>query len=979
MLLVILTLLCCLLYLNQIGLPNFVKWPLQEKLRARGLDLEFTRMRWRWGYGIVAENVRFGRINEPASANVSVKQAQVQLDYLKLAHLRLQVKALVLHQGELSWESKLPDEPTRKLSLDNIQTELHLMPGDRWELDHFRAEFAGAHLQLSGTITNASTIRDWKMFQAKTPAPPGRLENRLRELTKTLDRIHFSSTPTLNLDVRGDALDLQSFTIRLNVNTPGADTPWGSVNDALLTLVLLPGSSNVLSHAEVNLEAASARTPWAAATNLFFKLNLLSSRADTNTVEADLNLFAANIETKWSQAGNARFSGQWKQAITNAIPMSGHGELVANQVRSPWATATQVTLTAGLETPDATASFPENWAWWTNLAPYALSWDCDIRQLQTSKLNVDQFACAGEWRAPVLSLNRVSSTLYGGKLTAVAGANVDTRSVSFKAASDFEIKKLAPLLNEEGRRWLTNVSWNHRPQLELAASAVLPGWTNLNAIGWREIRPSLRLDGYADLADGNVRGLQFSSVASHFSYSNLLWRLPDFTFRRAEGEVRLGLAAVESTGAYRCQLHSSIDPQALRPLFQTNHQAVFDMVYFTQPPVIDGELWGRWADPKSLGARGTVAITNFAFRGENVGWVQTGIEYTNLFVLCVAPHAESGPQHATATSVAVDIPARKIYLTNAYGSADPMVICRMIGPHIAAIMEPYHFTVPPSASVEGTIPMHDVEDADLHFDVKGGPFEWWKFKVPQVAGRVDWVGKQLNLRNMQSEFYRGTATGNAEFHFLDEGEARINFDVTATDADLHLLMNDLWGKTNHLEGRLTGRVSITDANTGDLGTVQGRGRLVLRDGLIWDIPVFGILSPVLDGIAPGVGLGSSRAREGSATFVITNGVARSDDLEIRASMMRLQYWGTVDYQSRVQAHAQAELLRDTWVVGRLLSYTLWPVSKIFEYRISGTLHEPKSDPVYFIPKVLLMPFHPLRTLKELAPESSSTTAPTPTR
>ena len=47
-LLVILALLGALIYLNQSGLPGFVKRPLLEKLRARGVDLEFSRLRLRW-------------------------------------------------------------------------------------------------------------------------------------------------------------------------------------------------------------------------------------------------------------------------------------------------------------------------------------------------------------------------------------------------------------------------------------------------------------------------------------------------------------------------------------------------------------------------------------------------------------------------------------------------------------------------------------------------------------------------------------------------------------------------------------------------------------------------------------------------------------------------------------------------------------------------------------------------------------------
>ena len=59
--------LLALLYLNQIGLPALIKRPLLEKLRAQGIDLQFSRLRLRWDRGIVAENVQFGRAAEPLS------------------------------------------------------------------------------------------------------------------------------------------------------------------------------------------------------------------------------------------------------------------------------------------------------------------------------------------------------------------------------------------------------------------------------------------------------------------------------------------------------------------------------------------------------------------------------------------------------------------------------------------------------------------------------------------------------------------------------------------------------------------------------------------------------------------------------------------------------------------------------------------------------------------------------------------------
>src|SRR5262245_58450929 len=78
--LVILLLLGAFVYLNQIGLPGLIKKPLIEKLRARGFDLQFSRLRLRWYQGIVAENVRFGRAGDPSSPQLTLSELKVSLD-----------------------------------------------------------------------------------------------------------------------------------------------------------------------------------------------------------------------------------------------------------------------------------------------------------------------------------------------------------------------------------------------------------------------------------------------------------------------------------------------------------------------------------------------------------------------------------------------------------------------------------------------------------------------------------------------------------------------------------------------------------------------------------------------------------------------------------------------------------------------------------------------------------------------------------
>src|SRR5262249_428976 len=148
--LLVLALLGCLIYVNQIGLPGFVKKPLLQKLRERGVDLQFSRLRLRWE-GIVAENVRFNSTDEPLSPECKLAQVQVQLNHKALSRFQFQVDSLRLRRGRLAWPIDETNQPSRLLAVEDIQSELRLLPNDEWALDDLKATLAGARIQLSGT------------------------------------------------------------------------------------------------------------------------------------------------------------------------------------------------------------------------------------------------------------------------------------------------------------------------------------------------------------------------------------------------------------------------------------------------------------------------------------------------------------------------------------------------------------------------------------------------------------------------------------------------------------------------------------------------------------------------------------------------------------------------------------------------------------------------------------------------------------
>jgi len=870
---VVVVLICAFVWFDRVGVPDFLQRRLVASLRERGVELEFSRLRFSLLHGLIAENIHVGHAATPDSPAFSAREVRLELDGAAALHRRLQLDGLVLIQGQFI----LPLSPTNALKLDNIQTELRFQEDDLWSLDNFKADFAGAKLAMSGDIAHAPEIRRWAIFQGTQTSGAAVTRAQLQRFSDMLGRIHFAGTPQLSMTVEGDARDVHSFAVHLTVNAPGVQTPWAGARD--------------------------------------------------------------------------------------------------------------IHFTARLTAPaDAPTNCDASLAWWTNLQPYRLVWTAKLAELKSDELNADSVSCAGSWRAPELAVTNLSARIGGGWLEGRTWLNVDTREFGFTNASGFDLHAVAAFLTDKTRERLAEFSWTQPPSLRAGGSLVLPAWTNRQP-EWRdEVQPTVQLAGELAFTNGAAFGAAIDRADAQFDYSNLVWRLPEVTLAQSNTRLKISGSEDDATKNYRWHLSGAFDPAAIRP-FLTASNAVrgFEIVRFNGPVMLDADVWGRLYDYDGIGATARVALTNFTVRGQSMDSVTGELSYTNRVLEFVNPRLWRGTQTMTADQITLDFNRRLIFFKNGYSTADPQPIARAIGPKTAHIMEPYHFLQPPTVFVEGCVPLHDingvrdVDDADLRFDVVGGvPFQCLKLKASRITGTIHWLGETLVLTNIAAELYGGAGNGFANFDFrVPHDGADYQFTTTVSDINLHALAADLSSPTNRLEGELSGRIVVTRGDTRDWRTMDGFGQARLRDGLIWDIPLFGLLSPVLNTISPG--LGNSRATEAASAFAITNGVIYSNPLEIDTAMTRLEYSGTVDLRENVNALVTAQLLHNLWGVGPVISTIFYPVTKLFEYKITGTLENPKKDPVYvpgFIPKFIEMPLHPIRTLEDMLPGGDAFSGPT---
>lgn len=1002
------------LFLHHVGLPEPVKVRVVAALRDRGWDVEFSRLRLRWYRGLVADHLHIQFAGTGDSPHLFAEEAEGLLNFRALQDLRLDVTALLLREGRLLLPATDTNGPRQTVCLNAIDGEVRFLPGDVWDLRSLRATCRGVKARLSGTVTNASALREWRL--PRSARPPSEAERAWRRQVWTFfQQLRFQRPPEVVCNVSADVRATNSLQAHLRLLTADLDSPWGQSSN-LVGLVRLVPPEGAASAYRVwcRLSAEAVRSRWGNAERIELQAQFEPPPTNVFPTNAEIALTIEEADTRWVQAARVSLTGtmvstpghpsprftQLKTAVerpragaeraqavqgdlrlahpaTHWLPATVELELESRRPETRWGRADwgRSRLTGALPAVEELGLFRTNLLWRERVRNLPLDATVAVSNLATPKLALASLTTTGHWQSPRLLLEG-EGALWGGRATTRAGWNTESHEVSFQVSSTCDPQQGRPFLGTNLQAALNECRLEAPPRIEVQGQCLLTVGTNRasNWISW--IVPTLAVQGRVETGAGAIRGISFTTVSAPFAFSNDVWRLTDFRLTRPEGSLRVDLGGDRRTQVFQGHVRSLIDPQALQPLLgKPADRGLLEDFKLTVPPVIEGDFGGDWRQPSQTAFAARFAATNFIFRGQAIQDCTTELTLTNRFLSFLRPQVQRPGERGQAEGIGVDLVNEMLYLTNAWGNFNAYVVTRAIGSNTYKAIAPYVFEGSPTGRVWGVVDLPGKRHTDsLHIEVSGGPFRWRNFHLAQVAGQVEWVGETVTLTNVQGAFYGGRIAGDAHFDFAPSNHTFFAFNTHYTNVDLRQLMADVANKTNQLEGRLNGALVVQRADTEDPRSWFGHGHLGLTNGMIWDIPIFGIFSPILNSVVPG--LGNSRAKKASATFILTNSVLFSRDLQIHATAMRMQYDLAVDFDQRIAGRVEAELLRDMPGLGLIISRVLWPVTKLFEYRLSGSIDQPKAEPLFFIPRILLLPFRPIKTLKELFTEPS---APPPGR
>jgi hypothetical protein len=962
-----LLLLVAVICLHNFGLPGPLRRALVQSFARQGVNLQFSSLRLSWYKGIVAEQVVLRPVAATNAPQLEGRRVDLDLAPAALFRLRVEPQSVALTDGVLRLPYQTTNGESAELSVSNLNGTLRFVSGGGWHVDSLQGQLGLIALSVSGQVTNGGSLGDWQVFRPRATTVPSPLPKLLRQCSELLDSFAFTRPPALRLVFNVDGAQPQASTAWLDLKAGAAEGQHARWEQAEVTLSIMPAPDSHCSHLEAQLTAQEIHT----VQGLFQDVQAYAS-VDCQAEVGALLSGRVDFAIGRAKAGLADLTGldgtaTFTFAGEQLMPEQTRLELSAEKVTTQWGWGRGIDAEAEIAPiqPTGTALDHVPTPLLQHLDGLRMSGVVTAEELQEPTFGATNLSLGFTWQSPRLELKALSVELPGGKLDLTAGVDAATGQVQFKGDSTIDPKGLSGVLPEVANEWLDRYTWQQPPQVTGSGSVHLPRWSSDTNSWPGDVRPSLILDGRFEAGRGTFRRMPVQAASSALHYSNMFWNLPDLTVVQPDGRVVIEHINNDRTSEYLFRVQLRADPSPAWALLPTNAVAArqtLGQLQFGSPPHADFTVTGFWRDTSQLNLAAQLHATNVTFRGVAVDEVSASAHYTHQTLRVTGLQARRGQQQASADSLEFRFADRVAFLSNGMTTLPPMDVATVIGPEVVQTIAPYRFLNPPEGRVEGTIPLGNIDAADLRFGLKGGPFEWWKFKLPEIEGLVRWKGRTVSITNLEAILYGGAARGRLFLDFREKPAPDFTLQTEVFGADLQPLVNGLFGSTNHLEGRLSGTLVVTQANAGDFGSWFGHGTATLKDGFIWNIPVFGVVSPVLDTMVPG--LGKSRASAASGTFNITNSVIRSEDLVIRSSNMRLRYNGTVDFQGRVEATTEADLLRDTFVIGEAVSLIFTPVSKLMIMEITGTLAEPNARPYYVLPRVLLAPLNPVKMFKD---------------
>lgn len=481
---------------------------------------------------------------------------------------------------------------------------------------------------------------------------------------------------------------------------------------------------------------------------------------------------------------------------------------------------------------------------------------------------------------------------------------------------------------------LAECTWIDPPHLE--------GSFNAN---WKNEKPFIQSETHLDAGRFTYRGISMNHLSLGCTFQGDRFLVRDLQLAGEPGSLEADIMIAPNDN--RIRINTTFLPQLLLPAAKGAFQNFLSSLHFKDPLHVTFEGTTPNLDPLTLAGSGTLNLGSSSMRGAWIDMLSAAFQMKEGALHFQNILAKIGAGTASGECI-YDIKNQEVRFPGIKSTVDPITVMMWIDPRIAESLKDYRFHIPPEAQITGRLGLKDPLKNDFTVQVnapQGLDYTLIKRNLTftKVAGTVTIKKQDLLINLPQASLFGGNVKIQANASIaLDNKHYGADVDLDGIDFKS---ATKLYFDYDTSEGKLSGTYHFSTVG-GDDYAMTGNGHLLVKDGNVLAMPVFGPLSLLMNDIYPG--LGYQAARQATADFTVQEGVITTKNLAIQSAEFSMIGSGDIFYlEDRINMQMRLN-------VKGLPGLVLFPVSKLFEYVWNGSIKHSTWRPKYMaLPK-----FHP---------------------
>src|SRR3990167_2023630 len=524
----------------------------------------------------------------------------------------------------------------------------------------------------------------------------------------------------------------------------------------------------------------------------------------------------------------------------------------------------------------------------------------------------------------IIKLSQFSLEDKSGELHASGTTDLQKKQASVDFSGSCDLAALGSIVLNQGK----NSDWTmiDSPHIEGSVSV---DWSSGTAVTRGEI--------HGEEGRFSYRGIMINKISGGCIFEGGRFLLRDLQVIGDPGWIYADFMMVHND--YRMRISGEIMPQLLIPAAQGKLKEFLSTTNFKDPAKLNFEAKGATRDPFSFDGFGNIILGRSSVR---VAWLDSCTANLNLHDGALTFQnivTKIGKEMGQGDCI-YDFKNQEARFPKIVSNLDPVTIMMWIDPHIAASLKDYRFHQAPELQVSGLVGLRDPQKNNLKIDInapKGLDYTLIQrdLSFDNVVGTVRIKKQDLFADIPHAKLFGGDVSINSTVSVVP-GDGHYAAKVHLEGVDFKSVTK-LYLDYDTSEGKLSADYDFT-ALGGDDYAMKGQGSLLIKDGNVLAMPVFGPLSILMNDIIPG--LGYQAARRATADFTVQKGVITTKNLSIQSAEFSMIGFGDIYYlEDRMNMSVRLN-------VKGLPGLVFFPVSKLFEYVSDGSAKHPTWRPKF---------------------------------